>query len=239
MIINTIKKAFLILSLTVVAGISFGDETINVQKEERIKEISKNINIGFENGKDSEFIFNEKSNINYQVIYFFSYGCPHCYKFRNYLKEWQINKKDDVSIHMLPVTFQNGWENLAKAYIIARDLNLNNFDETIFNYMHKDKNKISDSSDLREFFTDTYNIDSSIFNSLYNSLEINIEIEKLNKITDDFNVMGTPTLILITKKNHTYITSPSIADGNLNMIFTMEYLMMKDKKAVRKIIPTH
>lgn len=231
MFINIIKTVFLTLAFT---SIAFANTQIT-NKEERIKEISKNINIGFENSKDSEFVFNEKENINYEVIYFFSYGCPHCYSFKNYLKEWEQNKKDDVNIHFIPATFQKGWENLAKGHIIAKDLRLNNFDETIFNYIHKDKNFIRNMDDLRTFFNDIYNVENSIFNSLYNSIEINMEIEKLNKITDDFEIMGTPTLLLITKKGHSYVTSPSIANGNLNMIFTMEYLMMKDRKQLKKI----
>lgn len=231
MFINIIKTIFLTLSFT---SIAFANTEIT-NKEERIKEISKNINIGFKNSKDSEFVFNEKENINYEVIYFFSYGCPHCYSFKNYLKEWKQNKKSDVNIHLIPATFQKGWENLAKGYIIAKDLRLNNFDETIFNYIHKDKNLIKNMDDLRTFFNDNYNVENSIFNSLYNSIEINMEVEKLNKITDEFEIMGTPTLLLITKKGHSYVTSPSIANSDLNMIFTMEYLIMKDRKQLKKV----
>lgn len=214
----------IIISLLTI-NYSFADE-----KNERLEDISKNINIGFENSKNSEFVFYEKENINYEILYFFSYGCPHCYSFKEYMNEWQKNKKEDVNIHYIPVTFQTGWENLAKGYLIAKELNLNNFDETIFNYIHKDRQPIKDIIELRDFFIENYNIDSSVFNSIYNSIEMNIEIEKLNSITDNFDIMGTPSLLLITKKGHSYLTSPSIANGNLNMIFTIEYLMMKDRK---------
>lgn len=220
---KVLLNAIIIILLAI--NYSFAEE-----KNERLENISKNINIGFENSKNSEFVFNEKENINYEILYFFSYGCQHCYSFKEYMKEWEKNKKEDINIHYIPVTFQNGWENLAKGYLISKDLNLNNFDETIFNYIHKDKKYIKDIVDLRNFFMENYNIDSSVFNSIYNSIEINIEIEKLNSITDNFDVMGTPSLLLITNKGHSYLTSPSIANGNLNMIFTIEYLIMKDRK---------
>lgn len=223
----------LILTISLIS-ISYASETVE-EKKERIQEIANSIQIGFENSIDTEFVFDEKDNINYQVIYFFSYGCPHCYNFKKYLEEWNKNKKEDVNIHYVPVTFQKGWENLAKGYLISKELKLNNFDNNIFNYIHRDENRINNMEDLRDFFNEIYNIESSIFNTLYNSIEVNMKIEEINKITDDFNIMGTPSLLLITKKGHSYLTSPSISQGDLSMIFTMEYLMMKDRKLSRKI----
>lgn len=225
-------KLTIVIALTI--NFSFAENKDEV-KLKKIKELSEQINIGFENSKDTGFIFNEKENINYQIIYFFSYGCTHCYKFKDHMKEWQKNMKEDVSIHFVPVTFQKGWENLAKGYLISRDLKLNNFDDTIFNNIHQERNKINDIVDLRNFFIDNYNTDTSIFNSIYNSIEMNIKIESLNKITDEFEIMGTPNLLLITKRGNSYLTSPSIANGNLNMIFTMEYLMMKDRNIKKNI----
>lgn len=219
----------LFMVLATIVNYSFAEDKLD-EKQKRIKEISENINIGFENSKNSKFIFNEKESINYEIIYFFSYGCPHCYSFKDQMKEWNRNIKDDVSVHFIPVTFQKGWENLAKGYLIAKDLKLNNFDDTIFNHIHVQRKGIKNIVELRNFFVENYNVNTAVFNSVYNSIDMNVKIESLNKITDHFDIMGTPNLLLITKRGNSYLTSPSIANGNLNMIFTIEYLMMKDRK---------
>lgn len=212
---------------------TFAETTIpNVdkEKEERIKAFAQNINIDYEQKKDTNFLFDEKDTINYEVLYFFSYSCPHCYEFKNYKNEWLSQKKDDVSFHYIPVTFQDNWEVTAKAHIIAEQLKLNNFERTIYDRINRKGFKINSMEDLRDFMSEEYSVDSSVFNSLYNSLDTSLQLDKYTQITDQLEVMGTPSIVVITKNNKAYLTSPSIAKGSGNAIFSAEFLMMKDRK---------
>lgn len=200
------------------------------EKEDRIKAFAQSINIDYETKKDSSFLFDEKDSINYEVLYFFSYSCPHCYEFKEYKNEWLKQKKDDVSFHYIPVSFQDHWDVTAKGFIIAEQLNLNNFEKTIYDRINRKGYKINTMEDLRDFMSEEYSIESSVFNSLYNSLDTEIQLEKYTKITDQLEVMGTPSIVLITKNKQVYLTSPTIAKGAGNAIFSTEFLMMRDRK---------
>lgn len=226
------KKVITTLLLASVSFFSIADETKDNKTD--YQKIADNIVIGYNVKQDHEFIFPEKESVNYEVIYFFSYGCPHCFEYKPYFQEWKNYKKDDVSVHYVPVSFQKGWENLAKAYIIADELKLKDFDNTIFEHIHKNKYRIANMSDLRDFFAEFYNVETNVFNLLYNSMETNAKIERYNKLADDFEIMGTPNVLLITKENQVYLTSPSKANNELNSVVTIEFLIKKDRKLNNK-----
>lgn len=224
------------MSFAITSG-AFADAvapTVDKEKEERIRAFAQSINIDYEQKKDSPFVFDEKNTTNYEVLYFFSYSCPHCYEFKDYKNEWLKQKQDDVAFHAIPVSFQDNWEITAKGYIIAEQLKLNNFERTIYDRINRKGYKINKMDDLRDLMSEEYSIDSSVFNSLYNSLDTEIKLQKFTKITDDLEVMGTPSIVVITKNNKVYLTSPSIAKGTGNTIFTTEFLMMRDRKQTEK-----
>lgn len=232
-----LKKILMIgMSFAITSG-AFADAvapTVDKEKEERIRAFAQSINIDYEQKKDSPFVFDEKNTTNYEVLYFFSYSCPHCYEFKDYKNEWLKQKQDDVAFHAIPVSFQDNWEITAKGYIIAEQLKLNNFERTIYDRINRKGYKINKMDDLRDLMSEEYSIDSSVFNSLYNSLDTEIKLQKFTKITDDLEVMGTPSIVVITKNNKVYLTSPSIAKGTGNTIFTTEFLMMRDRKQTEK-----
>ncbi len=231
------KKVFATFCLIMAASsISLAnDSNIDTEKAKRIKAFADSINIKYEEKENRNFVFNEKENINYEVLYFFSYSCPHCYEFKEYLNEWKKQKKDDVSYHPIPVSFQDNWEITSKAYVIAKQLKLNNFDNNIFERIHKNGYKMRKMEDLRDFFLEEYSIETSVFNSIYNSLETSIQLEEFDRLSDELEVMATPTLVLITKEGRVFLTSPSIANGQSNSIFSIEYLMIRDKKIKERL----
>ena len=177
-----------------------------------------------------EFVFKEDSNTKFEVLYFFSYSCPHCYDFDYFINHWKKFKKDDTTIHYIPVNFREGWEETAKAYIVNEDLKIKDFNEIIFNKIHVKKEKILNQEQLDKFFIEELKVDSDKYSSVYNSLSTKLEYNKYEKMSDDFEVMGTPSIILITDKGKLYQVSPEISDGLFNTIYSLEFLLYKNRK---------
>jgi len=228
-----LKKILMIGMSFVITSGAFAETVapvVDKDKEERIRAFAQSINIDYEQKKDSPFLFDEKDTTNYEVLYFFSYSCPHCYEFKDYKNEWMKQKKEDVSFHAIPVSFNDKWDITAKGHIIAEQLKLNNFEKTIYDRINRKGYKINTMEDLRDFMSEEYSVDTSVFNSLYNSLDTELKLQQYTKITDNLEVMGTPSIVLITKSNQVYLTSPSIAKGAGNAIFSTEFLMMRDRK---------
>lgn len=198
---------------------------------EELKKNNYNIHYESVNIEDKSFLFEEPDNINYEVFYFFSYSCPHCYDFKDFIEKWKEMKKPDVALYFIPVDFREGWEETAKAYIINEQLNIPDFSNILFNKIHKKNEKIYTKEDLDNFFISELKIDSEKYNAIYNSMDTKIKLKKYQQITDYLQIMGTPNIVLLTKKKEVYKVSPEISGGFFNTILSLEYLMYKDKKS--------
>ena len=50
-----------------------------------------------------------ESGKNIEVLEFFWYGCPHCYKLHPHIKTWMKKMPKDVTFRYIPAIFRNSW----------------------------------------------------------------------------------------------------------------------------------
>lgn len=55
-----------------------------------------------------------------EVVAFFSHACAWCYRADAALEAWEANLPEEVRLVRVPVVFQKGWEELARAFYVAR-----------------------------------------------------------------------------------------------------------------------
>lgn len=233
MILNKIKKHLLLTVLMALPVVGFAASETNSNMSEEHQRLIKSTKIGFKNVKGLDgFIFeNEKST--HQVVYLFSYSCPYCYMFSPYIQEWSRNLRDGVSYEKIPVSFANGWDATSTAYYISKSLKIDgdSFDNSAYSYIHEKGNKIVNKDDVVKFFSINYpDIAASKVEELYDSEDIKNIKNKFDDIIDNTDVDGTPSLLVINKKGDVKLTSPAVADGEFNSLFTVEYLIFMDKK---------
>lgn len=179
----------------------------------------------YENLPKSEFIQKENENINYEVIYFFNYGCEFCNEFEKYLDVY-LNAAKNINFIYKPIEMQEAWAEYAKAYYLGEFLNVD-IHKDMFNDIHINGNKKLMKNQLENFFKTQYNIDSKKFNAAYNSYLIKYNLDKNENLADKFKVTGTPTIVVISKNGETYKVSPSISGGIFPMIATLTLLTIK------------
>lgn len=175
------------------------------------------------------FIYANKKKYDFEVLYFFSYACPHCYQFEPYMKLWE--KKgipNDVKVVMIPVQFRKDWIESAKAFEVGRELGIEKkVTNKIFDYMHKEKHDMFTKKDLMNFFINVMKVKKDDFERAYNSFTLNYELQKYKKIVNNYDIQGTPTLVLITKKGSAFLTDPELAKSPVNMITSMDFIINK------------
>lgn len=225
---NFIKKAILGICATLVIGSSFANEKPNNDiNESEIKSLSEKINIQFKKNENNySFLKQEGDNKKFEVVYFFSYGCPYCYHFDPLISEWKNNIKDDISFIKVPATFQDGWDVLANAYTIKEKLKLpEDFDENIFKSIHEKKYDLKNFDSLRSYFINNYNVDYTTFNKEYNSFSTVSKKNEYDKWADELMINGTPTVAIITKDGNVYETSTGMTGDDLSTIVSIEYII--------------
>lgn len=181
-------------------------------------ENKQQIEITYHKLPEKSFIHKEDENTKLEVFYFFSYGCPYCYQLSPYLDIYLKSiDKTKVSFYYKPLKIQEAWEEYAKAYYVADGLE-KDISQNIFNKIHRKGEKIFNKEQLGDYFYKEHSVEYPDFNSAYNSYLVNYKINKNEKLADDFNVTGTPTIVFVDANNNVYKMSPSINGGTYNMI---------------------
>lgn len=198
-----------ILTLLCTAGLS-----INVAHAES----NQQVELIYSKLPQKEFVHNEGKDTKLEVFYFFSYGCPYCYQLSPYLdiylKSLDENK---VSFYYKPLKIQEAWEEYAKAFYIAENLD-KDISHNIFEKVHVKNEKIFTKEQLGDFFHNEHQVSYSDFQSAYNSYLVTYKIDKNEKLADEFNITGTPTLVFVDSEKNVYKMSPNINGGTYKMI---------------------
>jgi thiol:disulfide interchange protein DsbA len=132
-----------------------------------------------------------------EVTEFFSYVCPHCYSFQP-LMEKLAERLPEVEINKVPVPFlgREMGPVLQRAYGAAVLLEVEDkLTPAIFDQIHRQKKMPRSMDDIKAVFVDN-GVEAGEFDGVINSFALNGMVAHYDKLTENFNVRGTPTLIV-------------------------------------------
>lgn len=171
-----------------------------------------------------------ETNSKIEVLEIFWYGCPHCYAFEPYLRQWLSKKPTDVEFRLIPGILGNNWVPHAKAYYIAEKLGiLGKLHQRLFDAIHKDKRSVFSDDEIKAFFIEA-GVDEAKFNEIYNSNELLEKLRKAFELEQKARITGVPTLII----NGKYQTSPTMAGSHENTLKVLDYLVDKEREGSRE-----
>lgn len=164
-----------------------------------------------------------------EVVEVFSYMCPHCFHFNNFLQEWLKTKAQDVEFVHLPVVFgKEGWEPLSKAYFTAKNLGvLDKVHNPIFDSIHKENKLLNNEKSLAHLFA-KYGVEEKAFSEMYNSFSVDTQVRSANTQASKYGVSGVPTLVV----NGKYRVSSGMSGGYKEMMQVVDYLVEKERTSM-------
>jgi thiol:disulfide interchange protein DsbA len=131
-----------------------------------------------------------------EVLEFFSYGCIHCYHLHPYMEAWEKKAPKDVELQYVPVMFNESAEPLARAFYALEALGLRNkMHDAIFKAMFDQHVDLSDEKSITDFVAQK-GVDRAKFDAAYNSFALQSRIARSNQMTQNYRIMGTPTLVV-------------------------------------------
>jgi len=135
-----------------------------------------------------------------EVIEFMWYGCPHCNEFDPYLEAWVKKQGPDVVFKRVPVAFRDDFIPHSKMYHALDALGLaDKLTPAVFNEIH-DKKKYMDA---------------------YNSFSTQSDLQRDNKLLQDYKIDGVPTLAVQGK----YETGPATTNSLPGTIQVLDFLI--------------
>ncbi len=165
-----------------------------------------------------------------EVIEFFWYGCPHCYRFEPILNEWRKTMPDNVQFIRQPAVFSALWGKHAKAYFTAEALGVvDALHADFFDAIQNKKQRLTSEDDLAAFFA-AHGVDEATFRSAYNSFLVDAKMRQAKTMAARYGVTGVPAIII----NGKYKTNGPLAKSHANMIKVMNQLIARESAEIGK-----
>jgi len=165
-----------------------------------------------------------------EVIEFFWYGCPHCYRFEPVLNEWRKTMPDNVHFIRQPAVFSSLWGKHAKAYFTAEALGVVDVVHAdFFDAIQNKKQRLTSEDDLAAFFA-AHGVKDADFRSAYNSFLVDAKMRQAKTMAARYGVTGVPAIII----NGKYKTNGPLAKSHANMIKVMNQLIAQESAKTGK-----
>lgn len=167
-----------------------------------------------------------------QVLEFFSYGCPWCFHFEPTLEVWLAKQPADVNFVRVPVTFQQGWDVYARAYYVAKSLDVEKkITPAIFKAIQTDGQDLSSEDALAQFFV-SQGVSQKDFDSVFHfSPGIDAQLMQGDNLLHAYSIIQVPTLVIDGK----YKTNAAMTGGDNNRLLqVIDYLIAQERQQMKK-----
>ena len=162
-----------------------------------------------------------------EVIEFFWYGCPHCYRLEPSLKAWLKNKPADVDFKLVHAIPSASWLQHAKIYYTLETMNLvDSLHDKVFDAIHKDNKNLNDTKVLDQFLAQN-GVDPTKYHEVEKSFTVDSKLKRANQLTVNYKVDGVPRIIVDGK----LFTGPEFAGGEDKMMAAVEQMIALERTA--------
>lgn len=165
-----------------------------------------------------------------EVIEFFSYGCPHCYRFEPYVDKWKETKSDNIEFIQVPAVFSKNWEALATLYYASEVLGVQDkMHIAIFEAMHGEGKKVRSFEDLKALF-EKNGVSAEDLEKALNSFTVAAKTRRAKTMTTAYGIKSVPNVVVQGK----YRTNGTLAQSHANVFKVVDSLSEKIEKEAKK-----
>ena len=131
-----------------------------------------------------------------EVIDFFFYGCQYCNELRPRVERWLKSKPVDVVFRHVPVVRRDSWVPLAKTYFALEAMGaVERLHGAVYHSYHVEDLYMSQEKVMAEWAA-KHGLDAEKFMAIYRSEETRQKVERTRKMTVDYDIQGTPSLVV-------------------------------------------
>jgi thiol:disulfide interchange protein DsbA len=146
-----------------------------------------------------------------EVIDFFFYACPYCNELAPHLDRWLKRRQADVAFRRMPVIRHDSWVPLAKTYFTLEAMGeAERLHLAVYRSYHVEDLYMSQEKVIAEWAT-KHGLDSEKFMTIYRSDEVRQKVEVARKFTRDYDIQGTPSIVVDGKFLTSTSMTPSVA----------------------------
>lgn len=159
----------------------------------------------FSEGTHYQVLDVEKAT-NPKVTEFFSFYCPHCYKFEGVIEQLKPSMPTEAKFEKVHVAFMGNKMAVPMAKSYATMIALGVEDKMVaamFKQIHELRQAPKNEAALRQIFID-YGVDAKKYDAAYNSFAVNSMQKRFDKQFEASTLTGVPGVLV----NNKYIVKP-------------------------------
>jgi len=156
-----------------------------------------------------------------EVLDFFFYACPYCNDLLPYLERWQKRNAAEIVFRHVPVVRHDSWVPLAKTYFTLEAMGeAGRLHSAVYRSYHVEELSMSQDKVIAEW-AEKNGLDREKFMTIYRSEETQQKVERARKMTADYDIHGTPSIVVDGK----FLTSTSMTPGIPQVIPVLDGLI--------------
>ena len=131
-----------------------------------------------------------------EVIEFFWYGCPHCYKAEAAVQAWKPTKAKDVNFIRLPAQWAPAMIQHQKIAISLQTLKKSDeIEPKVFQAIQEQGLALSSEAKIEEFMVEN-GVDKATWAQTFNSFNTNTEVAKADALFKSYGLQGVPAFVV-------------------------------------------
>lgn len=141
-----------------------------------------------------------------EVIDFFFYACTYCNDLLPHFERWQKRASADVVFRHVPVVRHDSWAPLAKTYYTLEAMGeAARLHSMVYRSYHVEELAMSQDKVIADW-AEKHGLDREKFMTIYRSEETLQKVARARKMTMDYDIQGTPSVVVDGR----YLTSTSM-----------------------------
>lgn len=166
-----------------------------------------------------------------QVVEFFWYACPHCFKLEPHLNNWLARKSDNVEFVRIPAVFKRANVVLhAKTFYALTLMGVEDeLNGAIFDEIHVRGNKLATPAAMDAFLADK-GVDMEAYHKAMKSFAVQTQVRRAEVLANRFDIRGVPAFVVDGK----YRTSGLEGDVQMQVIDYLADKVVTEKRAKKQ-----
>ena len=166
-----------------------------------------------------------------EVTEYFSYGCPHCYRFEPLVQQWKKDLAEDVDFNRTPAIWRvTGYELYARTYYTAQALGvLEEVHYPLFQAIHGSRRSLLDLKSMTSFMAEQ-GVEPEIFVKTFtDSFGVKAMYQQASARQLIYQSNGVPAVIVNGKYR---VEAGMVGNSNAGMLEVVNYLIAKERELI-------
>ena len=158
-----------------------------------------------------------------EVLEFFWYRCPHCFKLEPSFNAWLKTLPKDAQLRRIPAVFRDDWMPAAKLYYTLEQMGLlARLHDKVFDAYNIEKLNLDDPALLGDWIS-KQGVDRKKFEAIYNSFSTQSKVMQGGRLATNYAISGVPAFIIDGK----YSTAQSMTQTEPRLFEVLDQLIVE------------